>query len=197
VTIDVRRNSAGAFTLKIRIPGWVRGEVAPGTLYQYSDGKSLSYTVSVNGQPVESTLHDGYFSINRQWKKGDRVAVHFDMEPRTVRANNRVTADLGRISVERGPLVYCAEWPDNRFDLSGTLMNRTPQFQVVSQPDLLYGVNVLQTPAQTLQYNDAGQLGVAAVNLTLIPYYAWAHRGPGAMSVWLPQDLSAAKATEE
>lgn len=109
VTIGVNKNNAGQFTMKIRIPGWVRNQVVPSDLYTYSDGKRLSYTVKVNGEPVQSGLKDGYFCIDRRWKKGDKVAVHFDMEPRTVKANNKVEADRGRIAVERGPIVYCAE----------------------------------------------------------------------------------------
>lgn len=71
--------------MKIRIPGWVRNQVVPSDLYTYSDGKRLSYTVKVNGEPVQSELKDGYFCIDRRWKKGDKIAVHFDMEPRTVK----------------------------------------------------------------------------------------------------------------
>lgn len=168
VTIGVNKNNAGQFTMKIRIPGWVRNQVVPSDLYTYSDGKRLSYTVKVNGEPVQSDLKDGYFCIDRRWKKGDKVAVHFDMEPRTVKANNKVEADRGRIAVERGPIVYCAEWPDNDFDVLSVFMNRTPQFEVVEKPDLLYGINQLKTDAQILGYDDRGRLTATDVKLTLI-----------------------------
>ena len=69
VTIGVNKNNAGQFTMKIRIPGWVRNQVVPSDLYTYSDGKRLSYTVKVNGEPVQSELKDGYFCIDRRWKK--------------------------------------------------------------------------------------------------------------------------------
>ena len=62
------------FNLKVRIPGWVRGQVVPGDLYSYSDRKNLSYSIKVNGKVVESTVEKGYFSINRAWKKGDVVS---------------------------------------------------------------------------------------------------------------------------
>lgn len=195
VAIDVKKNAVGAFTMKIRIPGWVRGQVVPSDLYTYSDGKRLGYAVRVNGNPVESELKNGYFSIDRRWKKGDRVELHFDMEPRTVKANNKVEADRGRIAVERGPIVYCAEWPDNDFDVLSVFMNRAPQFEVVQKPDLLYGLDQLKTNAQTLGYDDRGRLVARDVQLTLIPYYAWAHRGAGAMAVWLPQEVSASRPT--
>ena len=193
ITIGINKNSAGPFNLKVRIPGWVRGQVVPSDLYTYSDGKRLKYTVKVNGEAVQNELKDGYFCIDRRWKKGDKVEVHFDMEPRTVKANNKVEADRGRIAVERGPIVYCAEFPDNNFDIFSVFMNRNPKFEVVEKPDLLYGINQLKTGAQTLGYDDQGRLTTTDVNLTLIPYYAWAHRGSGAMEVWLPQELSASR----
>ena len=193
ITIGINKNSAGPFNLKVRIPGWVRGQVVPSDLYTYSDGKRLKYTVKVNGEAVQNELKDGYFCIDRRWKKGDKVEVHFDMEPRTVKANNKVEADRGRIAVERGPIVYCAEFPDNNFDIFSVFMNRNLKFEVVEKPDLLYGINQLKTGAQTLGYDDQGRLTTTDVNLTLIPYYAWAHRGSGAMEVWLPQELSASR----
>ena len=193
IAITVDNNKAKAWTMKIRVPGWVRNQVVPSNLYEYTDGKRLGYSVSVHGEKVESELQNGYFCINRQWKKGDVVRVHFDMEPRTVRANYKVEADRGRISVERGPIVYCAEWPDNDFDVLSIVMNREPKFEVVEKPELLYGLNQLKTDAQVLSYDDNGRLVAEDVKLTLIPYYAWCHRGSGPMSVWLPQELTATR----
>ena len=112
--------------MKVRIPGWVRNQVVPSDLYEYTDGKRLGYTVTVNGKAVKeaSITDDGYYTIMRNWKRGDKVAVHFDMQPRTVSANGkRWSADKGMVSVERGPIVYCAEWPDNNFDIMSTLIN--------------------------------------------------------------------------
>ena len=181
------------FNLKVRIPGWVRGQVVPGDLYSYTDHKNLSYSIKVNGKVVESTLEKGYFSINRAWKKGDVVEVHFDMEPRTVKANQQVSADRGKIAVERGPVVYCAEWPDNDFNVLSVVMPRKPAFSVVNKPELLFGINEIKTDAQVLSYNEAGKIVAKDVNLTLIPYYAWCHRGSGEMAVWLPNELSATR----
>lgn len=195
IAITVKNNKAKEWTMKVRVPGWVRGQVVPSNLYEYTDGKRLGYCISVNGEKVEGELQNGYFCISRKWKKGDVVRVHFDMEPRTVKANYKVEADRGRISVERGPIVYCAEWPDNDFDVLSILMNREPKFELVERPDLLYGLNQLKTDAQTLNYDDNGRLVAEDVKLTLIPYYAWCHRGSGSMAVWLPQELTATRPT--
>ena len=182
------------FTMNLRIPGWVRNEVLPGDLYRYDDEQKLGYTVTVNGEAVEGELQKGYLQIERKWKKGDVVEVHFDMQPRVVRANEKVAADRGRVAVERGPIVYCAEWPDNDFNVHNILLSQHPSFQVVNNPDLLYGICEITTDAQALSYDAAGRLIVKDVKLTLIPYYAWAHRGEGDMEVWLPIEVGASSA---
>ena len=191
ITVNVDQNAAGQFAMKIRIPGWVRNQVVPSNLYQYTDGKRLGYTVTVNGSVVGAISADGYYTIDRRWKKGDKVQIHFDMEPRTVRANNKVEADRGMVSIERGPIVYCAEHPDNSFDIMGALINQNPQFKLGKGEIAGTPVQTLTTSAQTLNFNKQGKLEAQDQTLTLIPYYAWCHRGSGKMRVWLPQDLNA------
>ena len=74
IAIKVDDNKAGQFGMKIRIPGWVKGQPVPSDLYYYSDGKRLGYTITVNGKKVEAKVtEDGYYTINRKWKKGDVV----------------------------------------------------------------------------------------------------------------------------
>ena len=178
--------------LKVRIPGWVRGEPVPSDLYAYADDARPGYSVTVNGVPLPVTgLDKGYFTITRKWKKGDKVVIHFDLEPRVVKAHAEVAADEGRIAVERGPVVYCAEWPDNPgFSVRGTIVNQKPAFRVRHSSDL-YGIDQIVTLAQALSYGADGRLVVRDVDLTLIPYYAWCHRGSGEMTVWLPQTVQA------
>lgn len=196
ITISIDKTSAGQFALKVRVPGWVKSQAVPSDLYSYNDGKHLKYSFTVNGVETEgSVTEDGYFTIDRKWKKGDKVQVHFDMEPRTVKANSKVIADKGLLTVERGPLVYCAEWPDNSVDVSSILLPREPKFEVVNKPDLLYGINQLVGKAQSLKYNESGLLAATDIDLTLTPYYSWAHRGNGKMNVWLPYDLGSARPT--
>lgn len=207
INIKVDRNSCGQFDLKIRIPGWLKSRPLPGELYSYSDNKRLGYSIKVNGVEAEGTVtEDGYFTIPRKWKKGDEVTIHFDMEPRTVRASEKVEADRGMVSIERGPIVYCAEWPDNKFDIKSVLINQNPEF-TLEQRDLsafipetskaklntykTQNITTLTTDAQTLAFDKQGKLTTQEVKLTLIPYYAWCHRGNGDMKVWIPQDLKA------
>ena len=158
IALNIEQNSAGQFTMKIRIPGWVRNQVVPSNLYQYTDGKRLGYKVLVNGQEEGTVSDDGYLTISRKWKKGDRVQIHFDMEPRTVRANSKVEADRGMVSVERGPLVYCAEHPDNSFDIMGALINQNPQFRLGKGEIAGTPIQTLITDAQTLSFNNKVKL---------------------------------------
>jgi hypothetical protein len=111
-----------------------------------------------------------------------------------------VVADKGRIAVERGPLVYCAEWPDNKCNVLQVLINQEPKFDVAKSElqvkdakgnETDYPIVTLTTDAQTLSFDASGKLASGDASLKLIPYYAWCHRGSGNMTVWMAQDLSA------
>lgn len=169
VAIGIDDNQAGKFSLKIRIPGWVNDTPVPSDLYAYADSLKGGYTIRVNGEEVTAPVEKGYATIERRWKKGDCVEVAFDMPARVVRANEAVEADRGLLAVERGPLVYCAEDADNE-SFADLALTPDTRFEAVACPDKLYGITELRAPG-----------------ITLIPYYAWCHRGPGKMAVWLPE----------
>lgn len=194
IALDIVRGS-GEFTMKIRIPGWVRNIPAPGGLYSYTDSLHPEWSVKVNGIKAGGELSQGYLNIARKWRRGDRIEISLDMPVRTVAADKRVEADRGRIAVERGPLVYCAEWCDNDgFCLHNTLVPASARFSVGDMGNDLGGIRRITVPVQALSYDDGGRLLTRDCTLSLIPYYAWAHRGEGDMAVWLASDLQAASA---
>ena len=195
VRIEVNPNRNQTFALKIRVPGWARNEVVPSDLYSFADGKTVEYSVKLNGETVESNIDKGYFTINRKWKKGDIVEIHFDMTPRMVKSHPNVQANIGRVAFERGPIVYCAEWVDNDFKIQSVLAPNSPEIQVIDRPDLLNGVKQLKMDAQAFYVNENGEEEVQDVTLALIPYYSWLHRGGGEMAVWLPWETSVVRAT--
>ena len=158
------------FTMKVRIPGWARNEAMPSDLYAFADGLQSQYSVKINGEVIKTELQQGYCSISRDWKAGDVVELSFDLQPRLVKANNQVEADRGRVAVQCGPIVYCAESPDNEQPIDSIILNGLTQLKVEWQPEKLHGINQIVT--------DNG--------VTLIPYYAWAHRGVSDMEVWIP-----------
>ena len=158
------------FTMKVRIPGWARNEAMPSDLYAFADGLQSQYSVKINGEVIKTELQQGYCSISRDWKTGDVVELSLDLQPRLVKANNQVEADRGRVAVQCGPIVYCAESPDNEQSIGSITLNGLTQLKVEWQPEKLHGINQIVT--------DNG--------VTLIPYYAWAHRGVSDMEVWIP-----------
>ena len=172
IKVKIDKNDAGQFALKLRIPGWARGEVVPSDLYSFADDTSADlWSVSVNGSPVEAGLEKGYATISRRWKAGDEVTLSLTLRPHFVAANPAVEADCGRLAVECGPVVYCAEWPDNQTDPLEATVSATDSLTLEWRPELLEGINIIRDG-----------------DLTLIPYYAWNHRGPGHMEVWLKQN---------
>ena len=197
IKIRMAKVSARDFRLMVRIPGWLQGEVVPSDLYRYSDNVRTGYTITVNGKVVNTgSLEKGYAVIDRQWKKGDVVRIHFDMTPRTVVANDNVKEDIGRAAVERGPLVYCAEWTDNAFDVFNFVMAKSPKFEVTDHPSLLNGIKEISAAGEAINEDSNGHVTVKDTRITLIPYYAWDHRGPGKMEVWLASALRALGRTE-
>ena len=202
--LTVTQNKAGQFAIKIRIPGWVKNQVVPSDLYNYCDGVSLGWQVKVNGEEVASeTGADGYLCIDRKWKKGDKVSIHFDMQPRLVKANGKGDADDGMVAVERGPIVYCAEEADNRFDITNMLVTvpgntsardtqswKAPAFTTTDMTIAGITVPALSLSAQELTFDQKGMLQPTPVQLTLIPYFAWCHRGEDKMRVWLQTEVS-------
>ena len=199
IAIKVIQNKAKAFNMMIRIPGWVRNQVVPSDLYSFSDDILSGYEVSVNGKKVDGELQNGYLVINRAWKKGDIIRIHFDMPVRTVIANRKVSDDRGRVAVERGPLVYCAEWADNEgVNPHHLLLARQPQFDVVPAYGIqntegdgkTFNVTAITAKAQEAGVSAEGKLTAKDVTVKLIPYYAWNHRGAGKMDVWLARSLS-------
>ena len=196
ISIKVVKTKAKAFNMMVRLPGWVDRSPVPSELYRFSDDVLGSYSVKVNGQEVKADIVKGYLNLNRKWKKNDVVTIHFDMPVRTIKANHRVADDRGRIAVERGPLVYCAEGVDNKdFNIFNFLMPRQPQFYVVDQQISYgkesFGVKAIKVDGQTVEQNRVGEASVKSAQLTMIPYYAWNHRGAGLMEVWMPQSISA------
>ncbi len=199
IQIRVAKSAAKNVNLLVRIPGWVQNQVLPSDLYKYSDTAKPAYTVSINGKKVDADLaaNKGYLPV-KNIKKGDVVRIHFDMPIRTVVANKNVKADEGRVAVERGPIVYCAEAADNQGEpVLRAVMSKQPSFDLVDNYKIqntetkgapAFAVKAITTQAQMLE-DAANGVSVKSQKLTLIPYYAWNHRGANQMNVWFVQSL--------
>ncbi len=142
------------------------------------------------------TLDKGYVSIARTWKAGDAIDLDLPMPVRRIVANEQVEADRGRVALQRGPIVYAAEWPDNP---NGKVRNIVlPDNSALTsefRPDLLNGVQVIKATAVGLTTDAAGSIRKASQPFVAIPYSTWANRGQGQMAVWLARVDSAARPT--
>ena len=170
-------------TIKVRIPGWARNQPVPGTLYTYANRLDKQSRILVNRTTITGVPDRlGYVSIERAWKNGDVIQVEFPMEIRHIAADPRVRDNRSRVAIERGPIVYCAEWPDaeDRHVLD-VLLEPSTEMTAAMEPSLFGGVTVIKTRARRIT-----NPSLPATPLTLVPYYLWANRGVGEMNVWLP-----------
>jgi DUF1680 family protein len=181
-TIAVTTTGDVQGAIKLRIPGWARNRPVPGGLYSYSDRLDQSTAVSINGRGTSAAPDAaGYLSLDRVWKSGDVVSIEFPMEVRRVVADQRVNEARRRVAIERGPLVYCAEWPhveDGRvLDL---LLDSKSGLTADVDKSLFGGITVIRAHATRI-----GNPSSPGRSVTLIPYCLWSNRGAGEMTVWL------------
>jgi len=196
VRMTVTPERAREFAVNVRIPGWARNEPVPSTLYRYLDKSAAAATMTVNGQPVPMTLDKGYVSIARTWKAGDAIDLNLPMPVRRIVANQQVEADRDRVALERGPIVYAAEWPDNpNGKVRNIVLPDTSALTSEFRPDLLNGVQVIKATAVGLTTDAAGSIKKTSQPFVAIPYSTWANRGQGQMAVWLARTESAARPT--
>lgn len=187
IDIEVSPETEGSeFVLWLRIPTWCNDRFVPGELYSYTDPTSSTIQASINGKKVQTTVTDGYLPVKHVWKKGDKVTLELPMDVRYSVADERVEADINRICVTRGPLVYCAEGPDNEHPASNYIIQNTEQKGQIATFDegILKDIPSIQLEAEA--WNNEKTI---AATLKLIPYYAWNNRGDHiTMNVWFAKD---------
>jgi len=168
------------FTLRLRVPGWARGQAVPGDLYRYAGPGAIGAVgLRVNGAVVPVELEGGVARVRRTWRPGDVVELGLEMPVRRVIAHAKVKENAGRAAIERGPLVYCVESVDAP---AGRLDDLRLPLDTILRPafrrDLLGGVAAITGRA-------AVRDGSVGRPFTAIPYFAWANRGNGEMQVWI------------
>ena len=179
-----------AFALMVRIPGWAQNTAMPSNLYSFTNHTDKKVAIKINGSPIEYVIEHGYAVLNRIWKKGDVVEVHLPMEIRRVAANDKVKEDAGKIALQRGPIMYCAEWTDNNGRACNIVLPAGISFSSEFKPGMLNGVTIIKTEA-TVVLTDEKENTITTVKrpFVAIPYYAWANRGKGEMTVWFPERI--------
>ena len=167
------------FALRLRIPSWAH-----------------SSACAVNGEPVNSTKRNrGYVEIEREWRRGDNVALDLPMPIERLYAHPNVKADLGRVALRRGPLVYCLEQIDNGNTPIGLIrLPRDARLEPSDRPDLFGGIVTIVGDAKAVDLEDWNSVlyrsdpdRLQNARLTAVPYYIWSNRGPNQMAVWVPE----------
>ncbi len=179
ISIVIEKATAKKIALKLRIPDWCETAV-----------------VLVNGKPSGVDPNAGtYISLEREWQAGDRVELHLEMKPRLITADYRIETARGQVAIMRGPIVYCLESVDQpgSVDIFDMLLPADITLTAEHRDTLLGGLTVLTgiglaacaTGKKNL-YRSLGCRTTRPVEITLIPYYAWANRGVSRMTVWVP-----------
>lgn len=185
VTIKVNPQTSQTLAVNIRLPGWATGKPVPSDLYSYLKENLEKVTLKLNGKPIDINMNKGFAVIERKWSQGDVIELNLPMPIRRVIANEKVKADINKVALVRGPIVYCAEGADNDKKVLDMIIPDGAELQAEYQENLLGGVTVI-----TGNVNDKnGEVR----KLTAIPYYAWSHRGPGEMAVWMPRKATSAE----
>ena len=181
VRITVSPTKSSDFSLNLRIPGWALGKPVPSALYNSPNAKITPIVLKINETTTEAVAaEDGYVHLKRTWKDGDIVELDLPMPVQRVYANQKVEDDRGKVTLMRGPLVYCLEAADQpELDLQKLVLPNDSEMTAQFRKDLLGGVTVLEG---TGEIADKGK-----VKITAIPYYAWQNRTKGAMTVWIPE----------
>jgi hypothetical protein len=172
------------------------GHPVPGDLYRDLAPVRDPVTLKVNGLPVAIRLERGYAVVIRDWAAGDTIDLHLPMPVRRVVAHPAVKADEGRAAIERGPLVYAAEFADNGGRVTNLVLDDQAALEAAWRPDLLNGVMTVAGRATAIRMRNGAPMSETAP-LTLIPYYGWAHRGRGEMAVWLARRADRARPAPE
>jgi DUF1680 family protein len=184
VRLTIVETHRSDWTLHLRIPAWCKG-----------------YRLTIDGAPAEqSTTVDGYLALTRAWRVGSTIVLDLDMQPKYIAANPRIDALRGCLAIQRGPLVYCLEGHDQPagVNLLGIRIDPAQPLHADWSSTLFGGTTTIRAGGYALDLDSwQGQLyrpfavdaspSLRSLELTAIPYYAWANRGPTSMRVWIPR----------
>ena len=138
-------------------PGWAQNEAVPSDLYSFTSSLSQKKTVTINGKRVDYKIEKGYAVLEYKWKKGDVVEVSLPMDARRVVANEKVKDDAGKVALQVGPLMYCAEWADNDGRASNFILPGAAVFAKEFKAGLLNGITILRSELPAVFIDSKGE----------------------------------------
>jgi len=186
VKISVEPEDKADFAIYIRIPGWATGEAMPGDLYSFADTDNSAVSLKVNGKTIKVNAENGFVAINRGWNRGDVIELDMPMNPRKVVANENVADDAGRVALQRGPIIYCAEGIDNNGKVMNMFIPGDSEFEAIFTGNSNGGLVTLTGKAMRVEREKNGKgSSITESSLTAVPYFYWANRDAGEMQVWM------------
>lgn len=193
ITVTVHPEKPVKSKLYVRIPGWATENPVPGDLYTFYEKPSAKPVFKINGEEETPKFENGYAVISRTWIHGDLVNIGFPWDVRKIKANEKIEDDLGKMALQLGPLVYCAEWPDfDEPEILNLVLAENTELTSEFRPALLGGVSVISGMAAGAKKTASGEIETYPRKFTAVPYYGWAHRGQGEMAVWIPTGIESA-----
>lgn len=188
--VGTNNKKGTTFSLNLRVPGWIDGRIFPTNLYEVREISEYGGIVKVNGIELDVRRNNqGYFEINRLWKKGDIVELNLPMYTQKVYSHEKIETNKNLVSIQRGPLMYCAEFADNEGKTSNIVFGLANSFSNNFEPNLLNGVTTLSTTAKVFNFTEQ-EINTSTKTVKLIPYYARSNRGIGEMKLWFPTKIT-------
>ncbi|HTU22038.1 MAG TPA: beta-L-arabinofuranosidase domain-containing protein [Gemmataceae bacterium] len=180
IEILVEPEKSFAFAVNLRVPGWCR----------------TAAELTVNGEKITAAVERGYVCLSRTWNKGDVIRLSLPMPVERVYADPHVKADVGRVALQRGPIVYCLEGIDNGGKVRNLCLPKEAKLSAKFDKNVLGGVAVVSGEALAVSHVDE-KLATKPTTFAAVPYFAWDNRRPGQMIVWLAEDPQRAELPSE
>ena len=179
ITLKIVKAPKDLQTFFLRIPGW-----------------SQNAEVSVNNAKITDKIVSGtYLKLNQKWKKGDVIELNLPMPVELMEANPLVEEVKNQVAVKRGPLVYCLESDQlpAKVSVNDVALNLKSKF--TTNNFILNNRNLISIDAEAVinsnnswnktLYKPLSSKNADAVQVKLIPYFAWGNKGKGEMTVWM------------
>ena len=172
IDVEVLETPTAPWTLSLRVPAWAEGA-----------------RLTVDGQ--EQSADPGYVTVTRNFRAGDVVTLDLPVIARWTWPDPRVDAVRGQVAVERGPVVLALESTDLGADVNHVTV-RADADPVERDGQVLVAATTMELDEPAWPYGSHGPMHrteARAVDrglVRLVPYHAWANRGPSTMRVWMP-----------
>lgn len=164
IVINFSSKENVSMTLCFRIPDWCE-----------------EYSYNYSGK-INSSIHvqKGYVCLDTILTEDTVLDIDFIMPVRKVNMDPRVTEDIGKAALQRGPIVYAFEKADNPLGIDDIYITRYTQFNAIWDSQMLGGITKINVQTDNKKW-------------LAIPYYVWDNRESGEMKVFVDMKVDNAR----